>query len=127
MGQTVVACHDDVEPLEGQRRDLLERPGHRRAAVAGEDADAQPGVAKRAHQFDGALVRRGAGRALQLEELQRSLGRVALFPLQTLDELEHEAVRRAADLPLDGVEVEGPGMRERAVEVEQDGAQPERP
>ena len=43
------------------------------------------------------------------------------------DPLEHELVRRAAYFALDGGEVERAGVRQRAVEVEDDGPQPERP
>ena len=59
---------------------------------------------------------------------RRERGRVARSPGgQRQDPLEDELVRRAADLALDGGEVERAGVRERAVEVEEDGPQAERP
>ena len=80
------------------------------------------------HERLGAFVgRRGPGGG-ELEALQRARRRGALVALrQREDPLEHELVRRAADVALDGREVERAGVSERAVEVEEDGTQPERP
>ena len=76
----------------------------------------------------GAFVGRGGVRRLEFEALQRERGGVTrLARGQRQDPLEHELVRRAADLALDRGEVERAGVGQRAVEVEEDGTEPERP
>ena len=124
----VVAGHHDVEVVHGERGEAAQRALDRAEPVAREDADGEAGPAQPPHQLLGAFVGRGGVGGGQLEPLQRERGGVArLARGQRQDPLEDELVRRAADLALDGREVEGAGMGERAVEVEEDGTEPERP
>ena len=118
----VVAGHHDVEVVHGERGEMAQRALDRAEPVAREHADCEPGPAQPPHQLLGAFVGRGGVGGGQLEPLQRERGGVArLAGGQRQDPLEDELVRRAAHFALDGREVEGAGMGERAVEVEEDG------
>ena len=124
----VVARHDDVEVVHRQRGEAAQRPPDRAQPVACEHADRQALALEPPHELLGSLVGRGGVGGGQLEALQGQRGGVArLTRRQRQDPLEDELVRRAANLALDGGEVERAGVGERAVEVEEDGPKPERP
>ncbi len=124
----VVARDDDVEVLQGERVEPAQRALHRAQPVAGEYADCEPLGAEPADERLGALVGGRRVRRGQLEALEGERRRVAgLAGWQREDPLEEVLVRRAADLALDGGEVERARVRERTVEVEDDRPEPERP
>ena len=124
----VVSSDDHIEVGGVQRAEPAQGALHGAAPVARVHADSEPLALEPPHELLGAFVgRRGLGGG-ELEPLQRDRRRGALVALrQREDPLEHELVRRAADVALDGREVERAGVSERAVEVEEDGTQPERP
>ena len=124
----VVAGNDDVEIVHRERGEAAQRPLDRAQPVACQHADGEALAPEPPHELFSALVGCGGVGGGQLEALQRERGGVArLTGRQRQDPLEDELVRRAADLALDGGEVERAGVSERAVEVEEDGPKPERP
>ena len=126
--EAVVASHDDVEVGGRQRGEAEQGAVDCRPPVARQHADGDAGRADGADDVLGAVVGLGGVRGGQLEALEGGGRGVSRRPSgELLDPLEHEAVRRAADLALDGGEVERAGARQRAVEVEEDGAKAERP
>ncbi len=126
--QSVVASHDDVE-VGGSERGEAEQ-----GAVDGDSPVARQhagGDACRAEGADGVLDAvvglRGVGGG-QLEGLEGGCCGVSRRPCGELpDPFEYEAIWRTAHLALDGGEVERPGTRQRAVEVEEDGTQAKGP
>ena len=124
----VVPGHDDVEVVQCERAEAAQGALDRAQPVAREDADGQPGRAQPADELLRTFIGRGGVRRLEFEALQGEGGRGArLARGQREDPLEYELVRRTADFALDRGEVKSAGMRQRAVEVEEDGPQPERP
>ena len=124
----VVARHHHVEVADAERAEPAQGALDRAEPVAREDADGQPVSVQPPHQVLGAFVGRRRVGGVELEPLECERGGVArLAGRQREDPLEDELVGRAADGALDGGEVQGAGVRQRAVEVEEDGTQPERP
>ncbi len=127
-GEAVVAGHDDVEVGGGERGEAQQGAVDGRPPVTREHADRDAGRAEGSDDVLNAVVGLGGVGGGKLEALEGRRRGVALGAgRKLLDPLEHEAVRRAADLALDRGEVERPGARERAVEVEEDGPQAKRP
>ena len=124
----VVAGDYHVEVVGVQAAKPRQRPSHGGQAVPREDADPEPLLAQASEDALGVRVGLGRGGGGQLEACQR--GQCALASRarrQRLDPFEDETPGGAADLTFDGGEIEGPGTRERAVEIEEHGPQTKRP
>ena len=122
----VVPCEHDVELAGREPREARQGTLHRGQAVAREDADFETERAEVVDEVLGALVGRAGHCRGELEASESGEGVVLPGPRrQCLDPLEHELIRRAADLVLDGREVELAGDGEGAVEVEEHGPQVE--
>ena len=124
----VVAGHDDVEIGGGEGREAAQSALDGGQPVAREDADGKAVLLEPADELFSAFVRRRGVGGGKFEALEGEGCGVAFFAArQPQDPLEDELVRRTADLALDRGEVERAGVGQRAVEVEQDGTEPERP